>query len=211
MDAISPAGPPAATSTSLWESGGYAALTGGVLCALAGGIAGTLVWPVVGTFFEGLIGAAIGMVVGPLLGLTFASTLHWRRSATGAICACAAVGGIGGWAIAIQTGRASPSIGAVFGAAFGLIIGGSTDRALGLHGSPASPHAMEMVARYALAGLFVAATVGAVGGFVFGVITYLPTSPFAAIEGAVLMTPTGAILGAVAGLIRAQFVSRPTA
>lgn len=180
--------------------------------AVLGGAAGTVAWPVVGTSFGAAGGAAAGALTGVLASLALTVTVSgatrtWPTRVVPAFVALAAeLAGVrlcrGGIGVPVPAGAVLMVLGVVAAAAAGPLIAHGVRPAAATAG-PAPP-ALTLVR---VSWLMVAGGAGAGGcagaltGLIIGVAAYLPTAPFAAVEGAVFGSVTGASLAClVAGL-----------
>lgn len=184
-----------------------AALFAGLGGAL-GGIAGTIDWPVVGTFFGAVEGALAGAVAGVIDAAALTLLAGWMRSRwacrglAGVVAGMATAGGALIYAGPVNVSRAVAVVliatAVVVGAALGPLV------AYGAEPVPASRLAgarLPRVGRILCWGAALGAAAGAVAGLVIGMRTYLPTSPVAAVEGAVFGVVSGGVLAClVAGV-----------
>jgi hypothetical protein len=190
-------------AASAWPStigrgGGLFAGVGGVL----GATVGTFDWPVVGTFFGAIGGALAGAAVGVpdaavLMVLARSTRSKWAARITSGAVAAAGLG----WASVRGPADLPRPIAAVMisivvllGAALGPLIayGAAPD------GRPTGPGLTRAVGRFLAWGAALGGAIGAVAGLLIGLRSYLPTSPFAAVEGAALGVVNGIVLGCLA-------------
>jgi hypothetical protein len=178
------------------------------LAGVLGGIAGTIDWPVVGTFFGAVEGALAGAVVGVINAAALTLLAGWTRSRwacrglSGVVAGVAAAGGAQIYAGPVNVSRTVAVVliatAAVVGAALGPLV------AYGAEPVPASRLAgarLPRVGRILGWGAALGAAAGAVAGLIIGMHTYLPTSPVAAVEGAVFGVVSGGVLAClVAGV-----------
>jgi hypothetical protein len=172
--------------------------------AVIGGVAGTVDWPVVGTFFGALAGALVGAGAGVVDGAVLAAVAGRVRSAWAARLASAVVSsGFGVIAVARagafrSLGQATGKAGLVavcflLGAALGPMIAyGVEPISIGSGSVPGPPS--RFAVRWMLWGAVVGGALGGIVGLVLGIHAYPPTSPFAAVEGAVLWSVSGVVL-----------------
>lgn len=182
----------------------FFALTGVAL----GGVAGTIDWPIVGTLFGAVGGALLGAVVGCLDGLILTlfssrSQSRWvARSISGIISLLAAVTSALLYYGPVDVPRpievALVAMGVLIGAFVGPLIMSGIE--FGRDAAVAS--------RLRRSGCFVAwgaaagASAGAAVGLVIGLRSYLPTSPVAAVEGAIFGAASGVTLACItAGVV----------
>jgi hypothetical protein len=210
MGSVSRAGVEERTRERTW--GGSARVVGrGVLVlagagAALGGVAGTLDWPLVGTFFGGLEAAAAGAVVGVIDGLVLSVLVGRTRSPwaarviSGAVSALASVVGALAYEGPVSVPRAVEVVLVVAAVLVGAVAGpliayGAATVCGGRRGQRPLP---ELVGLLVAWGVGLGAGVGAVAGGIVGAFAYLPTAPFAVVEGAVLGSVTGAVLACLA-------------
>jgi hypothetical protein len=177
---------------------------GGLVGGVTGGLLGTLEWPVVGTFFGAGIGLAIGAPVGLANGLALAAALTATRSRWAARFVAALMSLTCGVVPAYLT-HATPHWDWVVPLVMGAVLAGVLGpfAAFGAQPLVLSPRFGARSARDVLTRVMVGAVAGGAGlgttaGLVIGAATYLPTSPFAAIEGGALGSVSGAVLGVLA-------------
>jgi hypothetical protein len=184
---------------------------GGVVGGATGGLLGTLEWPLVGTFFGAGVGLAIGAPVGLANGIALVAALTTSRSRWIARLVAALTSLACGVVPAYLT-HAKPHwdfvVPLVVGACLAGVLGPFA--AFGAQPLVLSPRFGSRPARDVLARVMVSAVAGGAGlgaaaGLVIGAATYLPTSPFAAIEGGAL----GSVSGAVLGVLVAAAISTP--
>lgn len=179
--------------------------------AVLGGVAGTLDWPVVSTFFGAIAGAGAGAAVGVVDGLALvllalAAASPWpARVVSGLVSGVAATLAV--WA---GDGRPfqAPSAPQVVVIMSALLLGGAVGplvadgRPVLPGGRPADAALGRVVGRVVAAGAALGGVIGGVAGGIIGASSYLPTAPFAVVEGAVLGAVSGAVVGcAVAGAV----------
>jgi hypothetical protein len=177
---------------------------GGSAGAVIGGVVGTVDWPVVGTFFGGLAGVLVGAGAGALDGAVLAEVAARTQSAWTAHLASAAVSS--GFAlIAVSRAGAFRSLGHVAGKATLVTVCFLLGAVLGpmiAHGvepisfgrGPVPVPLSRFVATWVRWGAVVGGVLGAIVGLVVGIHAYLPTSPFAAVEGASFGCVSGVVL-----------------
>jgi outer membrane lipoprotein SlyB len=177
---------------------------------VACGLLGTLEWPVVGTFVGVLVGLVVGSAVGLANGaslaiLTAATTSRWMARIVVAVTslACAAIPAYltgaslrWDWAGPLVLGIGLAGAVGPF-AAFGV-------QPVVLHRRLRRWPVRVLVRRIVASGAIAGAGLGGVAGLVIGVVAYLPTAPFAVVEGAVLGSVSGVLL---AGLVAAALVA----
>jgi surface antigen len=183
-------------AAAIGRGAGLLAGTGAAL----GGAAATVDWPVVGTFFGALEGAVVGAIVGAVDGVVLGSLLAGRatrwlpRIASGGLAFVVEVVGLARYRGPIQVPIAVAAtlvvIGVVAAAALGPLIAFGAAPVNKSDAAPASDVALRLLSW----GAAVGAGIGAVAGLVIGIRTYLPTAPFAAVEGALLGSVSGAVL-----------------
>jgi hypothetical protein len=168
-----------------------------------GGVAGTVDWPFVGTFFGAMEAAAFGALVGAVDGLVLGVFLsgtasNWSARVVSALLVLVAE------LVAVRFYRGAIDVpvpvevvlvlvGVAAGAAAGPLVAYGV-RPAAVEPSPAVAAPSRVIGRVVSLGACVGAGFGAVAGFIIGVRTYLPTSPFAAVEGAVFGSVTGLML-----------------
>jgi hypothetical protein len=193
----------AGTWTSVVGRGaGLLAAAGAVL----GGAAGTVDWPVVGTLFGGVQGAAAGGVVGVVDGLALSVLVRGTRSSwaaralSGGVSALAAVLGASAYEGPSSVPRAVEVVLVVaailVGGAAGPLIAHGLVSAPG--GRPSRPGLSQLFGRFLAWGAGLGAALGGVAGGIVGAFAYLPTAPFAVVEGAVFGAVAGAVLACLA-------------
>jgi hypothetical protein len=197
----------AGSNSDRWLSSiGRGAATFACIGAGLGGIAGTLDWPIVGTFFTAVPTALAGAAVGSVAAAALTLLAQWTRSrwaarvTAGAVAGAAAVAGgiLHPRPIPVPTTLAMALVvaGTVVAAACGPLI------AFGLEPAPERGlprlRASRLIGRFVGWGAALGAIVGAVAGLVIGIHAYLPTSPFAAVEGGVLGAVSGVVLACLA-------------
>jgi hypothetical protein len=163
--------------------------------AVLGGIGGTIDWPVVATFAGAVEGAVAGAVVGLLLQVVPRSPVDIRLvSAVLAGAAALAAGALGPVDVSRPVGIALVVAAAVLAACLGpAIVSGEL--------LPAGSRPLEVGRWILIGGAVLGAAAGAVVGLIIGWRSYLPTAPFAAVEGAGLGVVSGLVLaGVVAGV-----------
>jgi hypothetical protein len=190
-----------AWAASLRRGGGLFAGVGAVLEATLA----TFDWPIVGTFFGAFEGAAAGAMTGVLGAALLSLLARWTRSKWAARVTSGVVTAAGlGWASArggpVELPRqliaALIGIVVLLGAALGPLI--AYGAAPAPDGQPTGPGHTRALARFLVWGAALGGAVGAVTGLVIGIHAYLPTSPFAAVEGATLGVVNGLVLGCLA-------------
>ena len=182
----------------------------GCIGTALGGIAGSVHWLFVGTAAGAAEGALAGIVIGALnggiLGAIAARTTSKRAAQLGSgllatvaeLLAAEFYRGPIDVPVAIEV--ALVLVGIVAAVLVGPLV------AFGAQALPANrlvqlrqtvSRPPRSVSDVLVAGLAVGAVLGAIAGFIVGVRTYLPTSPFAAVEGAIF----GALIGLAAACI----------
>jgi hypothetical protein len=168
---------------------------------VTGGLIGTIEWPIVGTFFGVVAGLAIGVPVGLANGLALAAALTATRSrwvirlvAVLTSLAC----GIGPAYLTHATPHWDWVVSLVMSGILAGVLGPFA--AFGAQPLVLSPRfgtrpATDVLTRVMASAVTGGAGLGAAAGVVIGAATYLPTMPFAAIEGGALGSVSGAILG----------------
>lgn len=177
--------------------------------AVVGGVIGTIEWPVVVTFFGAGIGAFVGALTGVVDGVVLAGVARRGRSVWIARLASGIVSSGFAWTTASQHGRYQ-SLASVpgqatlvaacllLGAVFGPMIAYGVEPVSFGHGP--TPRTLSQIAgRLMLWGAVVGGALGGIVGLVIGISSYLPTAPFAAVEGAVLGTISGVVLALLLG------------
>lgn len=182
---------------------GRAVVAGILAGGVTGMVIGTGIFPIVGT----CLGAAIGAMAGAGLGMVNGAALaalsrrtsrRWAFAITaGVICGVGAALVLGGWQ-AVSTAGWQPRALVAWCIALGIVLGPAVVRARGRSGRRPGPTRIGMFAAYGAAG---AAVVGSVAGLAVGLVVYAPTAPFALIEGALLASPPGALIGALAAFV----------
>lgn len=181
-----------------------AMMVGGIAGAVVGGVIGTIDTPIVGTFFGALYGSVLGtmsaLTDGVLLtGLTSVTRSWWAARLVSELIwllgSRVAVAVNGPFTVLHDTvGQVIVAVVCVLlGAAVGPVIAFGGDRAVpvGRFGVVPLSRLPSGVLVWGAAG---GAAVGAVTGLVIGIWAYLPTAPFAAVEGAVLGSVSGTVL-----------------
>lgn len=208
---------------ALRTTGGAAQVVGRGVAVLAGagavlgGVAGTVDWPLVGTFFAAIEGATAGALVGLAAGLALAaparrSSSSWlARGIAAVVSAPASVLGASAYDGPVNVPRAMEVVLVVAA----ILIGGAAGpliaygRPVVPGGRPAGPALAQLVGRFLGRGAAIGATLGGVTGGIVGVFAYLPTAPFAVVEGALFGTVSGLVLACLAVGVRLVFPSNP--
>jgi hypothetical protein len=174
---------------------------GAAVGAVTGGLLATLDWPVVGTFFGAGVGLATGAVVGLANGLALAAAVTVSRSPWMARLVAAVTSMLCG-AVPAYLAHTAPHADWLVPLGLGAVLAGGLGpfAVFGAQPLVLSPRFGQRPARDVLTRVMVGAAaggagLGAIAGLVLGVVTYLPTAPFAAIEGGALGSVSGAILG----------------
>lgn len=185
-----------------------AALFGAAGCAL-GGIAGTLDWPLVGTFFGGaeggVVGAATGAVVAALAPIAVKS--RWAVGCvSAAIAGLVAVAGLLAYDGPVQVPQAFAV--AMVAASFlaGAWLGPMATSGVEMAKGPRQLEAVARLCRYVRRGSIAGASIGAMSGLVVGLEVYVPTAPFAMLEGSLFGAVSGMVLACLltAGVVLAR-------
>jgi hypothetical protein len=183
---------------------GRAVTLGGALGAVVGGLLGTAAWPVVGTFFAGLAGLAVGAAVGLANGITLAAVLTRTRSRWAARFAAAATS-LACAVVPAYLMDASPRWDWVVPIVIGAVLAGVLGPFAAFGAQPvvlgrrlAGRSVADVVGRFVATGAAVGAGLGGITGLMIGVRTYLPTAPFAAVEGGTLGSVSGIVLALLA-------------
>jgi hypothetical protein len=186
---------------SLRRGGGLFAGVGGVL----GATVGTVDWPVVGTFFGAIGCASAGVTIGVADAALLTLLARRTRSKWAARVASGVVAAAGlGWASTLTGPAEVPrplaaallAIALLLGAALGPLI--AYGAAPAPDGRPTGPGYASALARFLRWGAALGGGAGAVTGLAIGIRAYLPTSPFAAVEGAAFGVVSGVALGCLA-------------
>lgn len=201
-----------AASSETGQASGWAAPLGRGCALFAGlggvlaGIAATIGWPVVGTFFGAVEGALAGAALGALAAAALTILARWTRSrwaargVSGAMAAAAAVG-----AVLIHAGPAGLPravavvlivAGVALAAALGPLIAYGMEPVPG--GWLTAARLPRVLGRFLALGAGLGGAAGAVAGLIIGIRSYLPTSPFALVEGAVFGAVSGVVLACLA-------------
>lgn len=174
-----------------WGTGGTA-----VIC----GLIGTGQWPVVGTFFGAVTGFAAGAVLGLANGVTLAAltAITSSRWAARLVTAATSLGcGLGAAAITDTSPRGDwivpLAVGIVLAAAIGPFAAFGTQPVV-LGPRFARWTARDLMARIIGGGAIAGGALGGLAGLVIGATTYLPTAPFAVVEGGVLGSVSGVLI-----------------
>ena len=174
--------------------------------AALGGIAGTVDRPFVGTLFGALEGAAVGALVGAVDGLVLGVFLAGVTSKWPARVVSAALALVvelvevrlyrGAIDVPVAVEAALVVVGVVAAGALGPLVAYGVKPAarVAVEPVPTAQSPSRVTGRVVAWGACGGAGIGAVAGFVIGVRAYLPTSPFAAVEGAVFGSVTGVML-----------------
>ena len=184
-----------------------------------GAAVGTLLLPLVGTVIGLLYGATVGTALGlanaPVLIAVAAST---RRRAAAAMAAALTSGGTAALiypsahALTLPIKTAFVLVCAIVGAIAGprAAYGRSRRAADSRSGTGAHAAAVRALVRFDrrigrafVAGATVAGVLGALGGLIFGLVTYPPTAWAAALIVGAASAPAGGLVGAGAGLLTA--------
>jgi hypothetical protein len=181
-----------------------AMLVGSIAGAVVGGVIGTIDTPIVGTFFGALYGSVLGAMSGVtdgvlLTGLTSVTRSWWAARLVSALV----------WLLASRVAVAvnGPftvlhyTVGQVIVAALCVLLGAAVGPFIAFGGDRAVPVGRfavvplsRLAPRVLVWGAAGGAAVGAVTGLVIGIWAYLPTAPFAVVEGAVLGSVSGTVL-----------------
>ena len=169
---------------------------------LLGGLAGTVTWPLVGTFFGAIEGAAVGAAVGLLDAILLTAVTRVTRSrwpqlvTSGLISATFAILGVSLYRGPIVV----PTVLTVLLVLASVIVGTWCGPLIGLGVDETSLAARSTSDKAALArrligwGAAIGGGFGAIAGFIIGLASHWPTSPFAAVEGSVFGTVAGTVL-----------------
>jgi hypothetical protein len=173
------------------------------IAAVIFGLVGTAEWPVVGTFFGALTGAAAGAVLGLANGVMLAALTAVSSSRRGARLVTAATT-LGCAVVAADVTDAAPrwdwmlplAVGVVLAAAIGPFA------AFGVQPVVLGPWfrrwtVRDLMIRILVGGALAGAALGGLSGLVIGAITYLPTVPFAVVEGGVLGSVSGVLIALI--------------
>jgi hypothetical protein len=177
--------------------------------AVVGGVVGTIDWPVVGTFFGAsggvFVGAGAGIVDGVVLaGVASAGRRVWiARLASGVVSSGFA------WIAASRANEFRSlqhvagqvtlvTVCLLLGAGLGPMIAYGVEPISSRRGSIPRP-LPQLGARLLLWGAGVGGALGGTAGLLIGIFAYLPTAPFAAVEGAVLGAVSGVVLALLFG------------
>jgi hypothetical protein len=185
-------------SGSVGRGAAWLAAVGFVL----GGVAGTVDRPVVGTFFGAVGGAGVGAVAGVLVGVVLAIMAASTRSrlvvrlVSAALAGGAALAGTAAYPGAVDGSRLVAVAWVVAAAVLAGCVAPLIAYGTGAEVAAGLPSAG---ARILFWGAIVGAGAGAAIGLAVGARAYLPTAPFAAVE--------GGILGVVSGLVVACIVA----
>jgi hypothetical protein len=181
------------------------------VAALICGLVGTTEWPVVGTFFGTVTGAAVGAVLGLANGVTLAALTAVSSSRWAARLVTAATS-LGCAVVAAAATDASPRWDWMLPLAVGVVVAALVGpfAAFGVQPVAFGPRfgrwtVRDLVARILAGGAIAGAGLGGIAGLVIGAASYLPTAPFAVVEGGVL----GAVCGVLVGLLVAAGVVMP--
>jgi hypothetical protein len=171
---------------------------------LLGGIAGTFRWPLIGTFFGAVEGAAVGAVVGVLDAVLLTTAAQVTRS----VWAQRVISGLVSWTFAMLGAlnyhgpivvpivvMASLIVGAFVGPLIGF--GVETEPIDQRVGSANLRYGKRLIAW----GAGIGAGLGAAAGFIVGLIVFAPTSPFAAVEGAMFGVVAGTVVACLVGAV----------
>jgi hypothetical protein len=177
--------------------------------AVIGGVVGTISWPVVGTFYGAGIGVFVGAGAGIVDGLVLAGVARQTRSAWVARLASAIVSS--GFALItasragafrpVELATGEPTLVAaclLLGAALGPMIAYGVEPISFGRGPNPRPLA-QLGASLLLLGVAIGGVLGGCAGLLIGISSYLPTAPFAAVEGAVLGAVSGLVLALLLG------------
>ena len=177
--------------------------------AVIGGVAGTISWPVVGTFYGAGVGVVVGAGAGIVDGLVLAAVARQTRSAWVARLASGIVSSGLAPITASQAGAFLPvepvagqatlvAVCLMLGAALGPMIAYGVEP-ISLGRGPTPRPLAQLGARLLLLGVAIGGVLGGGAGLVIGISAYLPTAPFAAVEGAVLGSVSGLVLALLLG------------
>jgi hypothetical protein len=182
-----------------------------VVAALICGLIGSAEWPVVGTLLGVVTGSVAGAVVGLANGLTLAALTAVTTSRVGARLV-AAVTSLGCAVLTAVVTDASPRWDWMVAVALGTVLAALVGPLAAFGTQPvvqgpclARWSVRELLTRVLAGGAVVGAALGGLAGLVIGSITYLPTAPFAIVEGGVL----GAVSGVLVALLVATAVVGP--
>jgi hypothetical protein len=184
---------------------------GGLVGGVVGGLLGTLEWPIVGTLFGAGVGLAVGAPVGLANGVALAAAMTATRSRWVARLAAGLTSLACGVVPAYVT-HATPHWDWVAPLVCGAVLAGVLGPCAAFGAQPlvlsprfGSRSARDVLTRVMVGAVTGGAGLGAAAGLVIGAATYLPTSPFAAIEGGAL----GSVSGAVLGMLVATVIATP--
>ena len=182
------------------------AIVAGVLAGgVTGLVVGTLSFPILGTCLGTAAGMVSGAALGALNGAVLALLARWTRYqlvfavAAGLICGVGVVVGAtlgyGGWQ-QVPTSGWQPPLFLAWCVGLGVVLGPAVVRTRGRMGG-----GLTRIGLFAAYGASGAAVVGSVAGLAVGLAAYPPTAPFALIEGALLASTPGAVIGALAAFV----------
>lgn len=199
--------PPWAGRSGTVRRGG---LSGGAIGMTMGGVVGTAQWPVVGTFFIAIAGGFAGLIVGAFVGATLSVTVKRasRPMIQRFVGASAAATFIAVVHLARLWSATADPAGSALVAVVSIMVAGLASP-LVVSGLPAARFRgaplLDALARTVAFGIGLGGAVGALAGFGIGVLTQLPTSPAAAVEGGVLGGMSGCVLSLI---VCAGFVAK---
>jgi hypothetical protein len=177
--------------------------------AVIGGVVGTIDMPVVGTFFGASVGVFVGAGVGIVDGVVLAGVARAGRSVWIARLASGVVSSGFAWIGASRANEfrslqqvvgqvALVTVCLLLGAAFGPMIAYGLEP-ISFGRGPAPRPLSQIAARLLLWAAAIGAGLGAMVGLLIGLFAYLPTAPFAAVEGAVLGAMSAVVLTLLLG------------
>jgi hypothetical protein len=177
--------------------------------AVFGGVVGTTDWPVVGTFFGASVGVFVGAGAGIVDGLVLAGVARAGRSVWIARLASGVVSSGFAWIAASRASEfrslqhvvgqvALVTVCLLLGAAFGPMIAYGVEP-ISFGRGPTPRPLSQIAARLLLWAAAIGAGLGAMVGLIIGLFAYLPTAPFAAVEGAVLGATSAVVLTLLLG------------
>jgi hypothetical protein len=177
--------------------------------AVIGGVVGTIDWPVVGTFFGASTGTFVGAGAGIVDGLALAGVARQGRPAWVARLASGIVSSGFALVAASRAGQfraLEPVAGQATLVAVCLLLGAVLGPMIAYGVEPISsgrvptPRPLpQLGARLLLWGAAIGGALGGTAGLVIGILAYLPTAPFAAVEGAALGAVSGVVLALLLG------------
>jgi hypothetical protein len=176
---------------------------------VVGGIIETVPFPVVGTFFGaivgGIAGAAVGLAIGAvLICVTELTRSNWAAGAASGLTSAACATAIGSnrfaswWSPHGSAGWLVVAASAAVASLLGPIVAHGA-RPVRLTRRTRDRRVCAVVQRAVVVGAIGGGGLGAIAGLIIGVVAYLPTAPFAVIE--------GGIFGVVSGIVIALLVA----